>query len=197
MDQFNRRQDRLNALITKLSLSDFAWTNEPWPDSIELGLLQLDSRSIRLQGAVLERFARGWAEEFLLGRDPLLGPDMDGYFDVAFSEKAASLTRFVVRNHLKAESPLSLKQLAAHVHDPTKESFRTLSNRLIKELQDAMHFTGLWNIEVVERTVQGKPAIGGYKISAGQLLVDWESHVWRPLRQEQLRQFYAKYGDTL
>ncbi|MCE8519334.1 hypothetical protein KBY31_21645 [Ruegeria pomeroyi] len=197
MDQFNRREDRLNALIGELSLREFAWNNEPWPDSIELGLLQLDSRSIRLQGAVLEKFACAWAKEFLIGGDPLLGPEIDEHFEVAFSEKAASLTRFVIRKHLKGEAPLSLKQLAAHVYDPKKEGFRTSANRLIKEFQDAMHFTKLWDIEVVERTVQGKTAIGGYKISAGQLLVDWEAHVWRPLRQEQLRQFYEKYGDAL
>ncbi|MES0884460.1 hypothetical protein [Roseibium sp. SCP14] len=150
-----------------------------------------------MQGAVLEKFARSWANEFLIEGDPLLGPEIDGYFEVAFSEKVASLTRFVTRKHLKGETPLSLKELAAHIYDPSKASFRTSANRLIKEIQDAMHFTKFWDIEVIYRTVQGKTEIGGYEISAGQLLIDWERHVWRRFRKEQLFQFYEKYGEML
>lgn len=197
MDQPNSREFRLNALVEELSLRTLAWNNEPWPDKIELGLLQLDSRSIRLQGVVLERFALAWAKNFLVEDDPLLDHEIDELFAAAFSEKAASLTRFVIRKHLQAETPLSLNQLAAQVHDPKGKSFRTSANRVMKDFHDAMHFTSLWNIKIIERIVTGKTAIGGYEISAGQLLVDWEAYVWRPLRQEQLRQFYKKYGDTL
>lgn len=210
MDQFNRREKRLKNLMERLnnpkvepekvappSLAELAWNKQPWPDSIELGLLQLDSRSVRLRGVVLEAFARAWAEEFLFVDDPLLGSEIDAYFEIVFSERAASLTRFVIRKHLQGEAPVSLNELAEQIYKPEKTSFRMSANRLIKDLQDAMDFTRIWKIEVIERTVQGRTEIGGYKISAGQLLIDWEEHVWRPLRQEQLRQFHSKYGDLL
>lgn len=191
MDQLNPRESRVQAVVASLDLEKLSWNDQPWPDELELGLLQLESRSLRLQGVVLEVFVRAIMEEF---DSDATDTEKKKYFDKALSDKIVRLTRHVLRNHLKHDAPFSLNKLAAKVLDEKKPGFRKASNELIKKTQEPMEETGLWKIEVL---VRKDKRIQGYKISAGQTLIDWEQYVWRPMRLRQIQQFNKKYGGQI
>jgi hypothetical protein len=170
---------RLNALLARMNLERLTWADRPIPSDPALALEQLISRSIRLYGVVLDEFIRAYFKEFPPEFE-MDDEEIETHMKQVMREKVASITRFLIRKHLKNEGAQSLAIAAAQVYDPKASSFSKSKSELIKSVEDAVTFLGIWNVEKEFREVDGKEVISRYNLSAGHVLVAFHENIYVP-----------------
>jgi hypothetical protein len=184
-------QDCLKALVRDLKLDTDPELNKPGSHVLDLALHEESSREIVLW-AKLEPFLRAYAEAFPKNGDKI--ENLEKALEEAMDEPTHFLTQHLIKVHLRGEKPISLGQLAEvrkKRGTPSWEKYKDfLSNDVIFEMHDLQ----LWNVETIRREEKnGGGTIAGYKISAGQALIDFHKFVYRPKRAEQIQEFCDTY----
>ena len=124
MDIENTKEMRIQHVLGSLDLVALTWSDRPIPDDVELALSQLMSRQVRMHGAVFATFVEAWVAEF--GTSVQLTEErIKQHIESIMDEKVISVTRFLMRKHLKNEGPQSLAKAAAQVYDRGGPRFST------------------------------------------------------------------------
>ena len=190
----NFREVPMAAMVAGLALERITALWEDGGSRIDVAIHELESRSIILWGAALDRFLRAYLLEHPTGDLPLDDTELSERFEVAFDEATQPLTRYLLKTALCDGPALSLAQLAARRYKPNTSSFRKLQRHLLRATVYPMRDLCLWSVEVQERTLNnGKTAIASYRISAGPALLAFHRHVYLPWRTRQLRAFCSQH----
>jgi hypothetical protein len=182
------------AMVAGLALERIAALWEGGAVGIDVAIHELESRSIILWGAALEKFLRAYLQLYSVGDLPLDDAELSERFEVAFDEATQPLTRYLLKTALCGAPALSLSQLAARRYRPNTSSFRKLQRHLLRSTVYPMRDLCLWAVEVQERTQNnGKVCVASYRISAGPALLAFHRHVYLPWRTRQLRTFCSQH----
>ncbi|MFG1342487.1 hypothetical protein [Xanthobacter autotrophicus] len=198
LDGVDSKRVALRSLVSGLDSlnSTDAEINKPGSDVIAIALHEEDSRSVVLW-AVLRPFLRSYATIFPETSTPPSASEINSSIDFMLDESYFFLTQQLIKRHLRGDKPLSLGGLAEFRYRRETSSWERFQQTLAREVFDHARDLQLWRVEVLGRADNGGGAIAGYKISAGQALIDFNEFVFQPKRLEQHMRFLSRFGNTL
>lgn len=170
--------------------------NRSGSETLVAALHEEDSRGIVLW-AVLRPFLMSYARMFPQGATPPADKEIAESIDVMLDEQHFFLTQQLIKLHLRREKPLSLGGLAEIRYLRDTPKWERYKQTLAREVFDHAQDLQLWHVEVLARRDTGGGSIAGWRISAGQALIDFDEYVFRPQRLKQHQRFLARFQDAL
>lgn len=193
-DQEVRRQALKELAYNLKSLGPDAEVNKYGSDDLRVALHEEDSRGVVLW-AVLREFLSAYVKAFPEGEREFPDTEIKKSIDCMLEAGEFFLSQQLIKNHIKKLPPLNLSELASCRYDRKRNPYKweRYKIKLTQEIFDNARNVQLWHIQTLTRDDNGGGCIAGYRISAGQALIDFNDFVFQPLRRDQYRRFYHKY----
>lgn len=175
-------------------LDELAWMNIPFNKNLELALLELTSRELRLNGRVFEVWLKEWHRHKVVMETSVRNIDQN--LRICNEEKTVSMTRNLLKKARQDQTPLNLRQVV----DPVCVNPRHISiaaNKMRKRVAEPMGELMVWDVSCDTRDVQGKEQPREWRIGVGPALFWFQKFVYIPLRGRQVRAFIDKHGGEL
>ena len=190
----NERDSILRAIVDRLDLDNPSLeVNKRGSDNFSAALHEEDSRSIILW-ALLRPFLHAYVAAFPQNAGYAIPEeDVEKSVKVALNEPEFFLTQALIKAYHRKEPEFSLGKLAERRYSRGSASWEKYQRTLAREVFDHVRDLQLWHVEAKGRNDNGGGAIAGYKISAGQALIDFDTYVFQPKRLEQHQDFYLRF----
>ncbi len=193
MDETVSADSRMQAVVGRIDFSKIPGLTDEGSADVSIAIHELESRSIILWGRGLEAFIQAYHEEFTADELPLNSEELEERFVVAFDEGTQPMTRYLLKSALRRQPALSLSDLAALRYKKNSASFHKMSRHMRDRIMWPMRDLGLWSVVVTDRVAKGKSEVASYAISAGRVLLAFDSYIYQPWRRQQLVTFYARF----
>lgn len=175
-------------------LDELAWMNIPFNDDLELAMLELTSRELRLNGVVFEAWLKEWHRHKVVMETSVRNFDQN--LRICNEEKTVSMTRNLLKKALQDQTPLNLRQAVKPVC-ANSDNISIAANRIRKRVVEPMGELMVWDVSHDTRDVQGQEQPREWRISVGPALFWFQKFVYIPLRGRQVRAFTDKHGGPL
>lgn len=166
-------------------LDKLTWHDKPMSKDLDIALAEIDSRSIRLQGAVFTRWLDLWLVH--TGEKPL----SENSKKLLFDEKTATMTRMLLKRHRAGKTPINQASIAESVYDKDKISFRVTASKRFTKLRPAIKASGLWRVEEYDG---GKTELC---IWPSDCLLEFHTHIFRAYRLKTIAAFVKLHQNAL
>lgn len=176
------------------SLDELAWMNIPFNDDLELAILELTSRELRLNGVVFETWLKEWHSHKVVMETAVRGIDQN--LRICNEEKTVSMTRNLLKKSRQDQTPLNLRQVVKPVC-ANSDNISIAANRIRKRVVEPMGELMVWDVSHDTRDVQGQEQPREWRIGVGPALFWFQKLVYIPLRGRQVHAFIDKHGGPL
>ena len=191
MDSESQRA-RLRQIVAQLHElnSPDAEVNKLGSDNVRVAIYEEDTRGI-VTWAILRPFLKKYAKDFPVTATPPSDKEIEESVKIVLDHGNFLLTPELIKRHLRNVGPMSLAELAACRYPRGSAMWEQYQRKLAREIFGHARDLQLWHVEAVGRADKnGGGAIPGWKISAGQALIDFDEFVFYPKRLEQHRLFH-------
>ena len=197
-------------------LDELAWMDIPFSDDLELAMLELTSRELRLNGVVFETWLESWHRHNAMAQ--MTTRVSTSGLNICNDEKTVSMTRNLLKKECKKRirkeelrtsgggeltnkeqkdlPPLNLRQLVKPVCANDK-TIGVFANRIRKNVVEPMAELMVWDAAYEARDVEGRNQPREWCISVGPALSWFQKKVYVPFRGRQLCAFNDKHGKSL
>ena len=189
-------EQEILALIEKVrarvDFDDVSRTSFDFSDDLSIALVQLDSRSRRLQRLCYPIFLKQWFA-FYDGPGRLKPAECGALIKKVSDRASIVMVMYLCRSFLEGDTPISWRRLAEQAYEKGNASFPKTISEKMRSCRDAFEKLGVFEIDTIYREVGGAQQIARYNIDAGVTLKAFEQHIWRDLRMKQITKFAEKH----
>jgi hypothetical protein len=196
----NERVALLKKMVDELELDDPKHQiNNPSDANLPLAILEEDTRSVA-DWAFLGPWLRKYVELFparQMGDYEVAG--VESSLTVTLDQGNFFLTPTLIKHHHRNKPPMGLGEFADNRYNREKANSSWNKYQRLLTAHGTANKPGLFRAALTLQLWLAIPVsradgqIGRWQISAGQALIDFDEHVFQPLRDKQLRRFFDRF----
>lgn len=201
MSHPGKRRQLLLQLVEDMKLDNHAGLYKSGSLDIAVAIHEEDTRPIVLW-ATLKDFLKKHVYLFPtpadFWKDGISEEAIDDATSVVLDQGNFYLTQELIKRHLRQEEPVSLAELASFRYDKKKNlsSWLKYQKVLTAKIIPRAVALQMWEVETLRRQDSNSGgSIAGYKIRAGQALIDFDEYVFRPRRLGLHKSFYTRFKE--